>query len=261
MHSKHAQFLFVLSIVGLFPAGRLLAADAEGEWGAIKGKVILASDSPPESSSVKVDKDQDHCLKNGPIPNETFIIDKDSKGVANVFVWLAPPDGKKAKLPIHPSLKEVKDKTVEIDQPCCKFIPHVVAVRVGQEIVVKNSAPINHNVNYQGGLDNPGDNPIVPAGKSITMKDLKASRTPISVSCSIHGWMKAWIRVFDHPYFAVTKADGSFEIKNAPAGKYSLVIWHEGVGWVQGGKNGVPVTIKAGGEVDLGKINLEIPKD
>ncbi len=69
--------------------------------------------------------------------------------------------------------------------------------------------------------------------------------------------MRAWVRVYDHPYHAVTDADGKFELKNAPAGKYNLVIWHEGVGWVNGGKLGKPITIKADGETDAGKFAVK----
>jgi hypothetical protein len=70
--------------------------------------------------------------------------------------------------------------------------------------------------------------------------------------------MKGWVRVFDHPYFAVTDADGNFVIKNAPAGKYQLVIWQEDMGFKDGekGKDGSPITIQAG-STDLGKIEIK----
>jgi hypothetical protein len=250
--------------LGLFVMGASLgAAEGKGEWGTIKGQVVWSEKTPPKIEEVKVDKDQDHCLKNGPLTKDEFVVNKDNLGVRNVFVWLIPSDPTKKSdmIPIHPDLKTVKLKEAVMDQPCCQFVPHVLALRKGQELVIKNSAPINHNVNYQGGPDNPGENPILPAGKSLTVKDLKPSKTPISVSCNIHGWMKAWIRVFDHPYFAVTDADGKFEIKNAPAGDFRLVIWHEGVGWVKGNKNGTPITIKAGGDTDFGKVQMSPPKD
>jgi len=264
---NHIEALVLVLGLGALTAGSgALAADDKGEWGVLKGQVIWGGKGVPKAVPLKVDKDQDHCLQNGPLINEEFVVNKDNKGVRYVFVWLTPAPatgGKKPAppLPIHPSLKDLKDKEVVLDQPNCQFVPHVLALRKGQELVVKNSAPINHNVNYQGGTDNPGNNPILPAGKSITVKDLKPSKTPISVSCNIHGWMKAWIRVFDHPYFAVTDADGKFEIKNAPAGDFHMVIWHEGVGWVKGNKNGIPVKVKAGGETDLGKVEMEPPKD
>ena len=61
---------------------------------------------------------------------------------------------------------------------------------------------------------------------------LVAERRPIAVACDIHSWMKAWIMVFDHPFFAVTGPDGSFEIKGVPAGEQHLVVWQEKVGYV-----------------------------
>jgi hypothetical protein len=58
--------------------------------------------------------------------------------------------------------------------------------------------------------------------------------------------MKMHIRVFDHPYFAVTDEQGNFEIRNAPAGEYRLVVWHETNGWVVGDKRGMPIRIEPG---------------
>ena len=76
----------------------------------------------------------------------------------------------------------------------------------------------------------------------------------VNVNCNIHGWMKAYIRVFDHPYYAVTDDDGNFEIKMPPAGKYHIFYWHDS-GWKDGaaGANGFPIDIKAGVN-DLGKV-------
>ena len=75
----------------------------------------------------------------------------------------------------------------------------------------------------------------------------KASKLPVSVTCNIHGWMKGNMRVFDHPYYAVTDADGKFEIPQAPVGSYKIWYWSDS-GWKDGaaGANGFPLTIKAG---------------
>ena len=80
-------------------------------------------------------------------------------------------------------------------------------------------------------------------------------RTPGEVVCDIHGWMKAWIRVFDHPYYAVSDKDGMFEIKDAPVGTFKIWYWSDG-GWKDGaaGANGFPITIKAG-ENDLKNVD------
>ena len=80
-------------------------------------------------------------------------------------------------------------------------------------------------------LKNPGNNVILPAKGEQKIENLKADRYPVKIACNIHPWMGAWVRVFSHPYYAVSDADGRFTIQQAPAGKYRLVSWHEAVGW------------------------------
>jgi hypothetical protein len=235
-----------------------LAAD-EGGWGTIKGQIVFGGEAPvpKEITITKDEKDCKDALKGAPLVNEEWVVEKDNKGVRWVYVWIAPTDPK-GKLAIHPDLAAIKDPKVVMDQPCCHFEPHCLAVREGQIWVAKNSALIPHNVKWEGGSKNQGDNPILPAGKEVEIKDLKAELSPITVACSIHPWMKAWVRVFDHPYYTITDKDGKFEIKNAPAGDCLLYIWHEGAGWVhQGGKKGQPITIKAGESLDLGKVEAK----
>ena len=90
--------------------------------------------------------------------------------------------------------------------------------------------------NQQGGLPvggqpkPPNRTPLI-AGVLGGCLDLVADRLPIKIECNIHPWMNGWVRVFDHPYFAVTDADGNFELKNAPAGNYRLMVWHGQGGW------------------------------
>jgi hypothetical protein len=255
-------------------AGRSAAAD-EQKWGTIKGQVVLAG-QVPAPKQVDVNKDQEHCLSRGPIFSEEWVVNPKNKGVQWAYVWLqrvpdeANPGAKLEDPPINPALKDVPDKPVVLDQPCCKFEPHALALRQGQTLFGKNSAPVAHNINWTGGKDNPGNNVIVPPGGQIEIKDLKASRFPVSISCNIHPWMKGWARVFTHPYFALTDADGHFEIKGAPAGTYNLVIWHEGAGYrdmktiEMDGKKirlyGTKIEIKPDAVTDLGQFDLKQPE-
>jgi hypothetical protein len=219
-------------------------------WGNVKGRVTWGGAERPKPEKIDVTKDQEHCLSKGDLFKEEFIVGKGG-GVANVFVWLIDADNPKAKLPIHPSLKNVKEKEVVMDQPCCKFQPRCIALREGQVLIGKNSSPIAHNMKWAGEAGvNDGDNKLIPAGSKIEI-ELAASAKPVIVECNIHPWMKGWVRVYDHPYFAVTKEDGKFEFKNAPAGKYNIVMWHEGVGWVNGGKTGQTIEIKADKTVEV----------
>jgi hypothetical protein len=234
-----AAFAFVFSA-----AGR--AAD---EWGTVKGQVTWGGKEVPKPEKIAVDKDKEHCLSKGDLFKEEFVVGKDG-GVKNVFVWLQKGADYKAKLPTHPDLKAVKGGDIVIDQPCCKFEPHALAIREGQKIIGKNSSPIAHNMKWAGGDENPGDNKLIPSHGQIEI-DLVTSKSPVKVECNIHPWMNGWVRVFYHPYFAVTDADGKFVIKNAPAGKYNIVMWQEGVGWVNGGKTGQEIEIPANGTVEV----------
>jgi hypothetical protein len=75
---------------------------------------------------------------------------------------------------------------------------------------------------------------------------LKPQLLPISLQCDIHTWMASKLFVFDHPYYALTKADGTFEIPFVPAGaEVTIMAWHEGVGWVLTNK-GKSITIEKG---------------
>ncbi len=89
---------------------------------------------------------------------------------------------------------------------------------------------IPHNVKVDGKESdgNQSLNKIIPQTSEIEIGPFHTTKGlgGIPVACNIHTWMKASIRVFSHPYFYVTAADGNFEIKDAPAGKYRLVIWH-----------------------------------
>jgi hypothetical protein len=218
----------------------------------------------PENGKANVDKDQAHCLKDGPIFKNELVINQKNKGVRWVLVWLTDPkDARNAKFvpPIHPSLKN-PPKTVEVDQPCCSFEPRMMALQVGQDLVVKNSAPIPHNFKIDSINGGPVQNPLIPSKGKATVGGFVPKLLPTMYTCSIHAWMKGWIGTFPHPYFAVTNADGEFEIKNAPAGKFRLMVWQENPGFViikpgnPKPEYGKVIEIKAGGTTDVGKIPL-----
>jgi hypothetical protein len=236
-----------------------LRAQGDG-WGTVQGQVIKAGAVPKQMPIEAVKKHQDakHCLVDGPVLDEDWVVNPKNKGVKWTFVWLQPEKGK-TELPIHPSLKEIMNKELVMDQPHCAFVPHALGMRQGQVLIAKNSAPMPHNFKYGGNpTKNPGNNFLIPPGGQMAIKELVADRFPITVSCTIHPWMKAWVRVFDHPYYAVTDGDGKFEMKDAPAGDYRLVVWHESVGWgTPGGKNGDPIHITAGGMTKVPTIELK----
>jgi hypothetical protein len=242
----------VLALCSAFVIGGSIQA---ADWGNIKGQIVFDGQAPTPGQ-VNVTKDQQHCLSKGPIPIENWVVNKQNNGVKNVFVWIEADGGGKPS--IHPDLAAAPKEAAKLDQPCCAFEPHCQGMREGQVLKVHNSAPISHNVKWDGGrVKNPGGNVIVPANGNTEVK-LKADKQPIAISCNIHPWMKGWIRVFDHPYFAVTDENGNFEIKNVPAGKLKIFIWQEDMGFKGGaaGKDGSAITVKAG-DNDQGTIKIK----
>ena len=234
-------------------------------WGNIKGQVVWGEKEIPKRAQVKVDKDTEACEKQGKLLDDKLVINPKNGGVRWCVVYLMDVSGFDKNIPIHPKLKTIQQKTVEIDQPCCQFEPHMLAIREGQTLIVKNSAAIAHNVNFQGGTKGPNINQITPPGGSLKLEDIAARYIPIQVACNIHGWMSSRVAVLKNPYFAVTDADGNFEIKDAPAGNFRLVIWHEASGWVIGDKQpdkkGKKIVIENDKTTDLGQILLKPAKD
>jgi len=231
-----------------------LPAGAE-EWASIKGKFTFKGDAP-KASELKADKDVEVCGKHK-LLSEELVVGADG-GVANVVVFVRDKDVK-----VKPELKATEPAV--LDNKSCRFEPHVLFVQAGQEFVIKNSDTAGHNSNIAT-VKNAPSNDLIPAGGQVTKKFTADEAVPAQVTCNIHPWMKGWIVVRDNPYAAVSKADGSFEIADLPAGEVELVFWHEKKGYLDtmtiGGKPEVAKkgrmkkAIKAG-ENDMGEIVLD----
>jgi len=228
------------------------------EWGTIKGKFLFGG-SAPEATPLKADKDVEVCGKHK-LVNEELVVGAD-KGIANVVVFVRDKAVK-----VNPELAAAAAKAkVELDNASCRFEPHVVFVQTGQEFVIKNSDTVGHNSNVAT-LKNPPSNSLVPAGGSAALKFSSEEAIPAQVTCNIHPWMKAWVLVRPNPYAAVSKADGTFEIKGVPAGEVELQFWHEKAGYLaemtiggkaeKASKGRKKVSVAAGG-TDLGDIVLD----
>ncbi|MGH7550264.1 MAG: carboxypeptidase regulatory-like domain-containing protein, partial [Gemmatimonadota bacterium] len=114
---------------------------------------------------------------------------------------------------------------VTLDQDGCLYHPHVMAIQVGQPLIIKNSDGILHNINTQP-TQNRGFNISQPV-EMETEREFSTAEVMIPVKCDVHGWMEAYIGVQDHPYAAVTGSDGSFSLANLPPGDYVVEAWHE----------------------------------
>ena len=246
------------SLVRLAVVASVLAVSSAraDEWGTIKGKFVFKGDSPA-AAELKADKDVEVCGKHKLLAEE-LVVGAD-KAIANVVVFVRDKGVK-----VNPELAGAAKEKVELDNKDCRFEPHVVFVQTGQELVIKNSDTVGHNSNVST-IKNPASNSLIPAGGSAPLKFAVEEAIPASVTCNIHPWMKAWVVVRGNPYAAVSKPDGSFEIKGVPVGEIELQLWHEKagnlaeVGTAKGKadkKGRIKVKVEAAG-TDLGDIAVE----
>jgi hypothetical protein len=150
---------------------------------------------------------------------ETVVVNKNGT-LRNVFVWV--------KTGVEAWSFPLPDDDALLDQQGCWYLPHVQGMRKGQSLAIKTSDPTAHNVHGYAKKNRPFNRsqPAGAANVTIKMKRDEAS-PPMKVKCDIHPWMNAFVAVVDHPYFAVTGDDGSFELPNLPPGTYTIEAWHE----------------------------------
>lgn len=240
------------ALVVTVAAGWLMAGAAAGraaDWGDLTGKFTLDG-MAPMPAKLAINKDQEVCGKM-PLFDESLTVDA-SGSIANVLIYVTTK-----KVAAHPDYEATAADKVTFDNISCRFEPHILAMRITQTLVLKNSDPVGHNSNLQP-LGDVAINPLLPASGTTDYKFSRAQTRPVPVTCNIHPWMKGYILPRDNPYFAVSAADGSFTIKNLPAGKLEFQVWHEVPGYVdtpQWKKGKFEMTIKAGAN-DLGTVKL-----
>ena len=211
---KFRNLLVICSLVLVW------ASASHAQWATLKGQFLFGKEGTkvPAAAKVTPTKDVEVCGKQQ-LFDETLTVNPENRGIANVVIWAFRPKS------IHKDYEKTAKDVVKLDNLGCRFEPHIVAVRTGQTLEIGNPDPIGHNSKVDF-LKNTPVNPIIPAGGKVPVKPLKAEPIPITVSCSIHPWMTARVIVQDHPYMAVTDKDGKFELKNLPAGKLTLKVWH-----------------------------------
>jgi plastocyanin len=121
---------------------------------------------------------------------------------------------------------EVPGASVVIDQQQCQFTPRVVGIQTGQTLTFLNSDPTTHNVHPAPRVNAEWNRMQAEYGTPIETRFTRPE-TLIPIKCNQHPWMRAYVGVLSHPFFAVSSEDGSFSIAGLPPGDYALVAWHE----------------------------------
>ena len=199
------------------------ATAATTTWGNLTGRFVY--DGPdPMPARLAITKDEQVCGKHN-LVDESLLVGAD-KGLKNVVIFLADK-----KAVVHPDYEATANDMVKFDNEHCRFEPHILPLRTSQTLEIHNSDPLSHNSNLTPLGDSPF-NPLISEKNAVNYHFKKQQNEPVSVTCSIHPWMKGYVFPRDNPYVAVTGEDGSFEIKDLPAGKHEFLVWQESVKWL-----------------------------
>lgn len=203
---------------GTAPATTVAAAPAAGAAkgsASIVGKISFAGTAPaPEKIKVSADP---YCQKEHKDGLERKVVDVTDGGVKDVFVYV-----KTGITGTYPPPTEA----VELDQTGCMYKPHIIALQVGQPLKIKNDDETLHNIHPRPTV-NQEFNIGQPRKGMESTKTFDKKEVMIPVGCDVHPWMRSYIAVLDHPFFAVTDENGKYEIKGLPPGEYEIEAVHE----------------------------------
>ena len=195
------------------------ATSANGATATLTG-VVKFMGTAPRATPIKMAADPS-CAKQHPTPVLSQEIVTDAKGgLQNVIVFVA--NG------LTQQTFEPPSQPVVLDQKGCMYQPHVLAMQANQRIEVVNDDPTSHNIHPIPANNREWNKSELPGTKAE--ETFPREEIAIPVKCNIHPWMRGYVAVFKHPYFAVTGKDGSFNLSGLPPGTYTIEAWHETLG-------------------------------
>jgi len=220
MNTKQFSAIFIVVLAVSVATSRNVRAGSPPTTGAaVHGTVRLNGKVPP-AKTISMNADP-ACAKLHPSPVAAQEVMADAKGeLENVIVFVADGLGDRTFDP--PSQPAV------VEQKGCMYQPHVLAVRANQPLELVNDDSTAHNI-HPVPANNREWNKAEPPGSKME-EAFAREEVAIPVKCNVHPWMRGYIAVFKHPYFAVTGKDGAFDLSNLPPGTYTIKAWHEKLG-------------------------------
>ena len=212
------KLLVMSALVGTF-CGLWAWAAPQDSSPSVKG-VVKFEGTPPKAT--RIDTSQDPLCAKGrstPLTTEDFVVGSDG-GLANVVVYVS--EGLTAHDYPPPQQPAV------LEQKGCQYRPHVLAIQANQTLNIVNSDETTHNI-HPTPNNNREFNMTQPHGMPMD-HTFAREEVAIPVKCNVHPWMKGYIAVLKHPFFAVTDKAGAFELKGLPPGTYTISAWQEKLG-------------------------------
>ena len=213
---KHVRVLFSIgsALILLLAFGQISSA------ATITGKTLFEGQAP-QAETIKMDADPTCMLAHSaPVSNDSVIVNSNGT-LKNVFVYIK--DGLAGKT------FEAPKTAVIFDQKGCQYTPKVFGIQTGQPLEILNSDNTLHNVHALSS-NSPQFNLGMPIQGMKLKKTFAKPEVMVKIKCEVHPWMSAYAGVLDHPFYAVSGDEGSFEIKNIPPGQYVVESWHEKYG-------------------------------
>ena len=184
----------------------------------LSGSVKYDGNAMPKIPKTQLKMDADPVCGSShkePVYRQGLIVNE-NKTLKNVLVYLKDVkyDGK------------VRETQAVLDQTGCMYSPHVQGMMAGQELLIKNSDATLHNIHALPTINSEFNFAMPHVVKEKAIKIAKPEHA-MYIKCDVHPWMKAYVSIFNHPYYAVTNDTGYYQIDNVPPGKYEVVAWHE----------------------------------
>jgi hypothetical protein len=199
--------------------GLAASGTARAQNGSITGKVLYEG-TAPTFKKIKMNADPVCKMAHSEAVYPESVVVNGNGTLRWVMVYVKEGVAGGFKPPAEP---------VVLDQVGCMYNPHVFGVMAGQDIEIRNSDEVLHNI-HSLPETNKAFNLAQPLKGLTSKKAFDKPEMPIRIKCDVHPWMNCYAGVFSHPFYAVTGEDGSFAIKNLPPGDYVVETWHETLG-------------------------------
>ena len=224
-------------------------------WASLTGTFTFNGSIPDTQFVPTITADCQQVSSNG-VPVNDLVVDPATMGIANILIMVD-------SIPepwIRDEARSAAEPEVVFDQKACTYLSRVVGVHTSQQLKIMNSDPFGHNTKLSPRSNRPFNGTIPPTG--VIYQPEKLEKSPFEVACSIHPWMKSWMIFRDNMYFAVTSADGTFEIPHLPTGvPLEFRVWQERSSWLEDVQVAAPNSL-AGKPWKKGRFTLTLaPND